>query len=39
MADLLGLDVRTISEHLKNVHGSREWIEQATLRNFPENSK
>ena len=32
MAELFGVDVRTISEHLRNVYDSGELAEQATLR-------
>lgn len=32
MAELFGVDVRTISEHLRNIFGSGELIEEATLR-------
>jgi hypothetical protein len=34
MADLFGVDVRTINEHLGNVYASRELLEEATIRNF-----
>ena len=32
MAELFGVDVRTVSEHLRNVYDSGELAEQATLR-------
>jgi hypothetical protein len=32
MADLFGVDVRTVSEHLRNVYTSGELVEEATLR-------
>lgn len=32
MAELLGVDVRTVSEHLRNDYGSGELAEEATLR-------
>lgn len=32
MADLFGADVRTVSEHLKNIYESGELTERATLR-------
>ena len=32
IAELFGVDVRTISEHLQNIYASGELIEQATLR-------
>lgn len=34
MADLFGVDVRTISEHLRNVYASAELSEEATIRTF-----
>jgi len=34
IADLFGVDVRTVSEHLKNIYESEELIEAATLRKF-----
>lgn len=34
MADLFGIDVRTISEHLQNVYREGELDEGATIRNF-----
>ncbi len=34
MADLFGVDVRTINEHLRNVYASGELSEEATIRNF-----
>lgn len=34
MAELFGVDKRTISEHLKNIFASSELDEAATLRNF-----
>lgn len=34
MADLFGVDVRTISEHLQNIYSSGELAQEATLRNF-----
>lgn len=32
IAELFGVDVRTVSEHLQNICASGELIEQATLR-------
>ncbi len=32
MADLFGVDVRTVNEHLKNIFQSRELTEEATIR-------
>jgi hypothetical protein len=32
IAELFGVDVRTISEHLQNVYASGELVEEATLR-------
>src|SRR3546814_21149126 len=34
MAELFGVDVRTISEHLKNIIGSDELAPEATIRKF-----
>ncbi|MFO0756239.1 MAG: RhuM family protein [Byssovorax sp.] len=34
MAELFGVDVRTVSEHLGNIHASGELPEEATLRKF-----
>lgn len=34
MAELFGVDVRTISEHLRNIFGSGELDEESVLRNF-----
>ena len=34
MAELFGVDVRTINEHLKNIFASSELIEDAVIRNF-----
>ncbi|HBL39343.1 TPA: cell filamentation protein Fic [Candidatus Uhrbacteria bacterium] len=34
MAELFGVDVRTINEHLQNIYKSRELSDQATVRNF-----
>lgn len=34
MAELFDVDVRTISEHLKNIFSSEELTEAATIRNF-----
>ena len=34
MAELFGVDVRTISEHLKNVYASHELTPEATIRKF-----
>jgi hypothetical protein len=34
MAELFDVDVRTISEHLKNIFSSEELVEAATIRNF-----
>jgi len=34
MADLFGVDVRTVSEHLRNIYASGELSEEATIRNF-----
>ena len=34
MAELFGIDVRTISEHLKNIYKSNELTEDSTIRNF-----
>ena len=32
MAELFGVDVRTVSEHLKNIYDSGELVEEATIR-------
>jgi len=34
IADLFGVDVRTISEHLQNIYVSKELLETATIRKF-----
>lgn len=34
LADLFAVDVRTVSEHLKNIYASGELVEQSTLRKF-----
>lgn len=34
MAELFGVDVRTVSEHLKNIFASHELAPEATLRKF-----
>jgi len=34
MAELFGVDVRTVNEHLKNIYASGELSETATIRNF-----
>lgn len=34
MAELFGVDVRTVSEHLKNIYQTAELSEDRTLRNF-----
>ncbi len=34
MADLFGVDVRTVSEHLQNIFGSNELEEISVIRNF-----
>lgn len=34
MADLFGVDVRTINEHLRNIYESGELSQDATIRNF-----
>ena len=34
MAELFGVDVRTINEHLRNIYASGELAEEATIRNF-----
>jgi hypothetical protein len=34
MAELFGVNVRTISEHLNNIFETNELIEQSTIRNF-----
>jgi hypothetical protein len=34
MAELFGVDVRTISEHLRNIYASGELSEEATVRNL-----
>ena len=34
MADLFGVDVRTISEHLANIFSSHQLSDAATIRNF-----
>jgi len=34
MAELFGVDVRTVNEHLRNIYASGELSEEATNRNF-----
>ena len=34
MAELFGVDVRTISEHLANIYTSQELMREATIRKF-----
>ena len=34
MAELFGVDVRTISEHLKNIYETAELQPDSTIRNF-----
>ncbi len=34
MAELFGVDVRTVNEHLKNIFESEELIESSTIRKF-----
>jgi hypothetical protein len=34
MAELFAVDVRTVSEHLKNIFDSGELVREATLRKF-----
>ncbi len=34
MADLFGVDVRTVNEHIKNIFHSNELEQEATIRNF-----
>jgi hypothetical protein len=34
MAELFGVDVRTISEHLANIYASQELTRKATIRKF-----
>jgi hypothetical protein len=34
MAELFGVDVRTVSEHLQNIFGSRELSQDSTVRKF-----
>lgn len=34
MAELFGVDVRTVSEHLKNIFASNELVPEATIRKF-----
>ncbi len=34
MADLFGIDVRTVSEHLTGIYGDGELSQESTLRNF-----
>ena len=34
MAELFGVDVRTVSEHLKNVYATNELPQKATIRKF-----
>jgi len=35
MAELFGVDVSTINEHLKNIYKSHELEEKATIGKFP----
>jgi len=35
MAELFGVDVTTINEHLKNIYKSHELEEEATIGKFP----
>ncbi len=34
MADLFGVDVRTVNEHLKNIFETNELSKDSTIRNF-----
>ena len=34
MAELFGVDVRTVNEHLKNIYSTSELDPEATIRNF-----
>ena len=34
MAELFGVDIRTVNEHLKNIFSSAELEEEATIRKF-----
>jgi hypothetical protein len=34
MAELFGVDVRTVSEHLQNIYKTGELVEDATIRKF-----
>ena len=34
MAELYGVDVRTISEHIQKIYADHELEEEATIRNF-----
>lgn len=34
MAELFGVDVRTVNEHLKNIYSTEELLREATIRNF-----
>lgn len=34
MAELFGVDIRTINEHLQNIFNSEELIEKSTIRKF-----
>lgn len=34
MAELFGVDVRTVNEHLKNIYDTQELSREATIRNF-----
>lgn len=34
MAELFGVDVRTVNEHLQNIFGTGELVAEATIRNF-----
>lgn len=38
MAELFAVDVRTVSEHLKNIFGSQE-LDQVSYPEFPDNCK
>lgn len=34
MAELFGVDVRTVNEHLQNIYKTQELVEKATIRDF-----
>ena len=34
MAELFGVDVRTVNEHLRNIYATGELVEESTIRNF-----